>query len=482
MVRRIAAVVLIAWLAPCAVAQRLAIGQIDTGQLLFGQRVGLYLSIDLPGDAAPDPGALRVYESADGRVYHEVDAVFDLVPVRSLNAPLSFYMLVDNSGSMYDEYVPGRPELRRIDAARSAIRDFANSVTHERDRLGLALFGTRYLQLLPPGPDIARLGPVLDAIERPPRAEGYTELYAALIESAADARSAGRRTVVVLSDGENYPYSIYEREPHPEYGDRLFTHEEAIEAFQREGLSVFAIHYGDDREDPNLGLIAEQTGGRVYRAIEPDELAQLYQDIRSAMLAEYRLTYRATMLPAERRYVRVTYRDDRVDLRAERPYFASTLFAGHASPSPVVYVVFLVAGLAGLAVLLTLSIRAGSRSTSLVLLDSGGAHALARTVALGSGDTVIGASPDADLTIAGSPGVTERHAVVSYEPRRGEYTIVSEAPVRVNNKLVTRRVLKPGDVINIEGTVFAFDEPAEESGETDDAPRGSGPQDAPGDG
>ncbi len=458
-------IVLCAAVAASVPAQRLAVGQIDTGRLLFGQRVDLYLSLDLPAGRTIDPERLgellRVYESGDGRLYHEVDAVLDVVPVRSLDAPLSFYMLVDYSGSMYDEHVPGRPDLRRIDAARQAIRHFVNNITHERDRVGLALFGTRYHQLAPPGRDKARLGPILDDIERPPRAEGYTELYAALVESASDAADIGRRTVIVLSDGENYPYSIYEGEPHPEHGERLFTYTEAVDAFQREGLSLFAIHYGDDEEDPHLGRIAEQTGGRVYRAVTTDELARVYQDIRSVLLEEYRVSYTATMIPSQRRIVRVTYRDADVDLRVERPYFAGTLFAGpEEAPAPAPIIVFL-AGILGLAALLAVAIRAGRAGTSLVLLDSGGAAALSKTVVLGDGETVIGASPDADLTIAGSPAVGERHAVVTYEPKRGEYTIVSDTPVRVNNKPVTRRILKRGDVINIEGTVFAFDEPDE---------------------
>ncbi len=442
-------------------AQRLAIGQIDTGRLLFGQRVDLYVSIDLPSGRSVDPEHLRVYESGDGNVYYEVDRLLDVVPVRSLDAPLSFYMLVDNSGSMYDEHVPGRPDLRRNDAARQAIRDFVNNITHERDRVGMALFGTRYRQLARPGRDKARFGPILDEIERPPRAEGYTELYAALVESASDAAAMGRRTVVVLSDGENYPYSMYEGEPHPEYDDRLFTHTEAIDAFQREGLSLFAIHYGDDEEDPHLGRIAEETGGRVYRAITTEDLARVYQDIRSALLDEYRLSYRATMIPSERRFVRVTYRGADVDLRAERPYFAGTLFAGPDEAPPLAPIIVFFVGLVGLAALLAIVIRAGQTATSLVLLDPGGASALAKTLVLGDGDTVIGASPEADLTIAGSPAVGERHAVVRYEPTRAEYTIVSDTPVRVNNKPVTRRILRPGDVINIEGTIFAFDEPDE---------------------
>lgn len=456
---------MIALAAVSAGAQRLSIGQVDTGRLLIGQRVDLYVSFDVPStdvassDSPAVPGLddIAVYESADGTVYREVDEIYDLSSVRSLNAPLAFYVLVDNSGSMYDEIIDGTDE-RRIDAARAAIREFANSITNERDRIGLAVFNTGYRELSPPSTDKAAIGDLLDSIEQPAREQAYTELYAALVEAATDATAVGRRTVVVLSDGENYPYSVYENEPHPKHGSRLFAHQDAIEAFQREGLSLFAIHYGD-REDPNLGRIAAETGGRVYRARDTEELSRVYADIRTELLNEYRLSYRATMIPAEQRFVRVTYRAGTSTLRSERPYFANTLFAGRGEADTTLFIVLLAVGVAGLGALLMLSIRGGVKSSSLVVIDSGGASGLARTVALGTDVTVIGASPDADVTIAGSPAVSERHAQVTYEPARQEYTIVSDAPVRVNNAMTTRRVLKAGDVINIEGTVFAFDEP-----------------------
>ena len=447
--------------ATSAAAQRLSIGQVDTGRLLIGQRVDLFVSIDTPDGAEPRLDELAVYESADGSVYREVDAIYDLASIRSLDAPLAFYVLVDNSGSMYEETVPGSDEVRRIDAARDAIRDFANSITNERDRIGLAVFNTGYRELTPPSTDKAQVGELLATIEQPAREEAYTELYAALVASASDATAVGRRTVVVLSDGENYPYSVYENDPHPVHGERLYDHEDAIEAFQREGLSLFAIHYGD-REDPNLGAIAERTGGAVYRARGPEELAQVYREIRSELLDEYRLSYRATTIPAERRFVRVVYERGGTTLTAERPYFANTLFGGAGEAAPGVLLGSLIVGVVLLAALLVLIIRGGSKQTSLVVLDSGGVKGLEKTVALGGGDTVIGASQEADVTIADKPSIGERHAVVTYEEKSSQYTIVSDAPVRVNNQRTTKRVLKPGDVINVEGTIFAFDEPQEE--------------------
>jgi Ca-activated chloride channel family protein len=474
--RRVAAICLLAGIALIPVsmvnADRLSIGQIDTGRLLYGQRVDLFVSID-PAVDELSPEEFTIQESVDGVHFVDVPAVVSVTPVRSLNAPLSFYMLIDNSGSMYDETTGDGSGQSRIDAARAAIRDFANSITNQRDMIGLAAFNTRYRMIGSPSRDRARIGDLLEEIERPARAEGYTELYYSLIEAAVDASSAGRRTVVVLSDGENYPYSLYEGGPHPELGDRLFTYEEAIDAFQREGLSVFAIHYGDG-EDPNLDTIANATGGRVYRAVGGDDLSQVYQEIRATLLDEFRISYRATMLPSERRIVRVRYTGgtDSLRLSADRPYFANTLFSVGESLDWLVLIIMFGVGALVLGTLLVVTIRAAGRTHSLVLLDSGGARGIQKTVALSQGDTIIGASPDADITIAGRPTVGDQHATVKYDRSASAYTIVSDAPVRVNNKLTTHRALKTGDVINIEGTVFAFEDATEEE-------EGSPPDESP---
>ncbi|TFH04321.1 MAG: VWA domain-containing protein, partial [Spirochaetales bacterium] len=363
------------WLA----AERLSIGQVNTERLLPAQQITLYLSFEAPGASDLAIGNLTIEESADGVSYVPVPRVIDVSPVRSLDAPLSFFILVDNSGSMYDERTEGGDGPPRIDAARQAIRDFVNSITNEQDQVGLAVFNTRYAALRAPSRDKAALGPILESISRPSREEGYTELYHALVQASADARAAGRQTVVVLSDGENYPYSVYEQRPHPEFQDRLFTYQDAIDAFQREGLSVFAIHYGD-REDPNLDTIAAETGGAVYRASGAEELAAVYTDIRTRLLAEYRVTYRPTMLSADRRLVRVSYSDGNLRLRAVRPYFANTLFAGGARVDiPMLGIVFGL-GVVGIAVLLILSVKAGGKDHSLVVLDPGGVKGLQKTI------------------------------------------------------------------------------------------------------
>ncbi|MFO7781026.1 MAG: VWA domain-containing protein [Spirochaetia bacterium] len=290
-------------------AQSVTISQIDASRLLTRQLVDLYVSLT---DDAGEPiegagrGEFRVSESTDGEE-------FEPVPVTDFNAGaaaeegITFFLLVDNSGSMYDT-LEGRPtdesSNRRIAHARSAIRTFLSGIDNPRDEVGLASFNTFYTMHAEPTRDTGRIDSLLDDIQRPERREAFTELYASIREAVDDVAVAeGRTALIVLSDGENYPYHEYTGEEHPEYGDRLFSYQEAVERAQREGISVYAVNFSPER-DSNLDEIATESGGRVYDARNQEELAAVYEDIRRRVLEEYRITYRATVAPpSESTYV-----------------------------------------------------------------------------------------------------------------------------------------------------------------------------------
>ncbi|MFW6223785.1 MAG: vWA domain-containing protein, partial [Spirochaetota bacterium] len=235
-------------------AQSLTISQIDASHLLTRQQVDLYVSLtDEDGDPieGADRGDFRVSESTDGEE-------FEPVPVTAFDAGaaaeegITFFLLVDNSGSMYDtlESLPtDESSNRRITHARSAIRTFLSGIDNPRDEVGLASFNTLYAMHAEPTRDTSRIDSLLDDIERPDRREAFTELYASIREAVDDVAVAqGRTVLVVLSDGENYPYFEYTGEEHPEYGDRLFTYGEAVERAQREGISVYAVNFGPERD------------------------------------------------------------------------------------------------------------------------------------------------------------------------------------------------------------------------------------------
>jgi Ca-activated chloride channel family protein len=356
----------------------------------------------------------------------------------------------------------------RISLAKEAIRTFLGSITNPRDTVGLAAFNTLYTSLADPAGGNARIGSSLDAIQRPAREMAYTELYAGLVQTAEDLSGyGGRRVVIVLSDGENYPYSVYERQAHPRYGQKVFVHTEPIERAQREGVSIFAINFGRQK-DPNLQAIAVETGGAVFDAADREELSAVYQRIRERVRQEYLIGYRATMDPAERKFVRVEYLENGEVRATDRFYYASTVFGLPARRLGWLLVLPFLLAVALWYLLTRLKLEREAARPSLEVLRAQRGAVSTRMFDLGSGQTVIGATAEADLTISGVPTVRQKHATIVYDPGQKGYTLVGEGDLTVNNRPVTRRKLEEGDVINVEGTTIVFHQPPEkgEAGES----------------
>jgi len=303
--KSIAAFLLLA--AVTAGAINLSLAQIDASRLLLAQEVDLYVGVT-GEDGRPLGGlpaeAFRVYESADGRDYREVPELSAFRPAAGASEGITFLMLIDNSGSMYDSVRGGKtsdPALMRITHAKEAVRSFLTSMTGPADRVGLAAYNTFYRALVAPGQDRERVAGSLEGILRPEAEEAYTELYASLtlaVRQFAGAR--GRKAVIILSDGENFPYAQHSGKPHPEFRDKIFAYTEPIRACLEEGITVYAVNFGPIR-DPRLRDIAVETGGKVFDASNRAELAGVYRRIHEQVAAEYRLTYRAGMQRAERK-------------------------------------------------------------------------------------------------------------------------------------------------------------------------------------
>ena len=449
----------------------LSLAQIDASRLLLAQEVDLYLGVT-GADGSPlrglAPEAFRVYESADGKDYREVRGFSAFTPGAGAAEGITFLLLIDNSGSMYDSVRGGRttdPALMRVNHAKEAVRSFLTSMTGPADRVGLAAYNTYYRGLVAPGQDRERVTGALEGITRPLPEEAYTELYASLTLAVPEfAGARGRKAIIILSDGENFPYAQHSGKPHPEFKGKIFAHTEPIRACLEEGITVYAVNFGPTK-DRNLRNIALETGGQVFDASNRGELSGVYRRIHEQVAAEYRLTYRAGMQPAERKYVRVRVREGGAQAEAERFYFSTTVF-GLPLPSLSwwLLVPFL---LAGLGVWLATRLRLESRPglARLQVLHTRVGSASTRALPLTSAKTVIGGSSKADLTIVGAPGVQGEHATVLLDPKTHSYTIVGGGDITVNNRPVKSRRLQAGDVIDVGGATIVFDD-----GKTDGKP------------
>ncbi|AFG38872.1 VWA domain-containing protein [Spirochaeta africana] len=444
-------------------ADQVSITQVNPGRLLTRQSVELYLSIldenNIPVDGLGSQD-FELFESEDGENFIPVP-ITDFSAHAMQETGVNYFLLIDNSGSMYETMegeITDNPAEMRITYAKQALRIFLQSVDDRRDRVQLASFNTRFHLHSEMTHDTQELLSAVDRIERPEpgTGEGWTENYYAIKTATSYLdRLPGRNVLIMLSDGENFPYMVGSGDPHPEFGERIYTLEESIEALQYTGISLHAIRLGDDL-DVSLEDLTAASGGRLFDTVNPDELATIYQQIRDQVLREYRVQYRAAMIPSERRIVQVRYTGGTTPATAERTYFAGTLFGMPGQPHPAALIVPLLLAIAGLIALTRISFVNRRTTANLEIIDG---SSMTKVMPITQNKTVIGSADADDVTLVNSPGARPSHATVIYDPDDKSYNLESEDPVKVNNQKTTRRKLEPGDVINVGGTMVVFDEP-----------------------
>lgn len=434
----------------------LSITQIDTARLLSSQETRLYVSA--PGlEPGASPESLDVYESLDGDSW-ERRPVRAVTRAPNEDAGISFYLLVDNSGSMWTETT--ETGKARIADARAAAGDFLRSLG-PRDRVGLAVFNTRYWEASAPGGSAVDAARALEEIGRPSEADAFTELYLSLERGLESfAAEPGRRVLIALSDGEDFPFSRHTGKPNPDSGLRSSDPSRVIEKAARDGITVYAVRFGPER-DPRLGSIASDAGGRAFDAMDGLELAEVYETIRADVLAELAIDYRAGMVPGEERLVRLEAESPRGTLASvARRYYSGTLFGGSSEgPSPYLFLLT-AAAFAAWAALVLLRLERPTDRAGIRLLygPSGRAARGTRFFELSGSRTVVGSGAAAGITLAGNPSLRSEHATIVRDEAKGSYTLVADSPVTVNNRPATKRRLESGDVINMAGTVVVFDE------------------------
>jgi Ca-activated chloride channel family protein len=446
---QIVVVSLLFFLALTAVkAQNLTLTQLDSSDLLMNGRVHLYASVsNTDGSALPMPEAnnFRVQEKASDGSLKDIP-IKDVLAQAGKNDGINVLLLVDNSGSMYDKNAQG---ISRMDQVRIALTAFIDQFSPQKDQVGLAVFNTRYQVPSTLGANAGELKTSLQSIVPPDRDNSYTELYGSLGASLAEFRGIkGRRAVIVLSDGENYPWNQHTNKPHPVWGTTQFLPEDITKQFQDEGVTLYAVNFAPEK-DPHLAAVSESSGGRVFEARNGEELLNVYQGIQSSLSQEVRISCELPVSPAAQRTLVLSYGQARDEASLLAP-----LLLGEPGNVPwwlCLAALALVA--AGVAVVFFLRFERPASEAELSLLDNG------MTVALQNNVTVIGSSPTAHMTLVGKQDIAAEHATIVADRKTGTFTLVSERTVRVNNRPTKSRTLQAGDVIRIEGMTMIFDEP-----------------------
>lgn len=192
-------------------------------------------------------------------------------------------LALDLSGSMAepDMELGGRP-VDRLTAAKAVLADFLDR--RAGDRVGLLVFGRRAYALTPLTLDRDSVREQLgDSVVGLAGQETAIGDAIGLAVKRLRTQPAEQRVVILLTDGVNTAGALDPRKAAElAHGERVRVH---TIAFGGEGsLSVFGFKLplpgaGDEIDEATLRAIAQQTGGRFFRARDTGELAGIYAEI-----------------------------------------------------------------------------------------------------------------------------------------------------------------------------------------------------------
>lgn len=192
-------------------------------------------------------------------------------------------LAVDISGSMEtpDMTVQGR-NLQRIDVIKYVVADFVER--RERDRLGLILFGSQAYLQAPLTFDRQTVKELLLEAQL-----GFAGQQTAIGDAIGLAikrlrdRPAESRVVILLTDGANTAGEVEPRQAADLAklaGIKIYTvGVGADEMVQQTLFGRRRINPSADLDEDTLRYIAEQTGGRYFRARNPQELIEIYGEL-----------------------------------------------------------------------------------------------------------------------------------------------------------------------------------------------------------
>jgi len=440
-------------------SDNISISGIDTSSMIFDGKVSLYMTItDDQGILIEGVQAesLEVLESINNKTFTERDIAFFKEGINENNG-INIQLLIDNSGSMY-ETISGEEtdiyENTRIYSAISAIKTLINSMKGSNDKAGVSYFNTYYKELVPISSNRNLVLESLQMIEEPGKDESFTELNAAVLTSAGEISSnRGRKIIIVLSDGENYPYSLVREEDSPQFGSSLFTSEQMISELKQNSATLYGINFGTGR-DQSLEQVVIETGGFLYEAETEEDLALIYQNIRERVLSEYYIEYNTDTVYSEKKFVKAVLKEKSVE-SGTTYYFSGTIFGNPSAEFNWISIIAIPLSFLLLFLLALQKLSNPAEKPELEVKDFSGATQIFN---IKDNKTVIGTSDNDDITLATDNDLPQNNATIVYDEKKSVYTVVSEKEVMVNNNPVKTRILEPGDVISIDGATIVFND------------------------
>ena len=216
-----------------------------------------------------------------------------------ISLPLSgrdLMLAVDISGSMReDDMLVNDAYVTRIDAVKHVVRDFLDK--RRGDRVGLILFGERSYLQTPLTFDRETVGIQLE--EALPGFAGQATAIGDAIGIAVRTlreRPSESRVLILLTDGANTAGSnpLEAADVAAEAEIRIHTIGVGADRKLERGLfgSVREVNPSRDLDESMLRQVADRTGGRFFRARDPQSMIAVYEEINQLEPVPEEKTYR----------------------------------------------------------------------------------------------------------------------------------------------------------------------------------------------
>ena len=152
------------------------------------------------------------------------------------------------------------------------------------------------------------------------KAGGGTALWDAVYFACRDkllkepSRSAVRRAIILVSDGEDNQSRVYRQE--------------AVDMAQRAEVIIFTISTSlmntHTKGDDNLKALAEATGGRAFFPVKLDDVVLAFSDIQEELRSQYMIAYRPDQFVANGQFrpIQIVADNKKLKVRAKKGYFA----------------------------------------------------------------------------------------------------------------------------------------------------------------
>jgi VWFA-related protein len=218
------------------------------------------------------------------------------------DVPLTIALLIDTSGSVKD----------KLQLEIETASEFLRSVLRPNKDLALLMQFSSEVELVQDFTDnVARLEKALDTL----RAGGGTSLYDAIFLAVSDKlkSEAGRKIIVILSDGEDNQSKVQKQE--------------AIVAAQKADVLIYGIGVRSDF-GVNFGVMKEfarETGGRFFLAkVQFSELEESFKEIKRDLQNQYGLAYSSTNTKQDGTFRRIEVRckNKALVVKARTGYYA----------------------------------------------------------------------------------------------------------------------------------------------------------------